>query len=323
MIKPPSFSTQPALQFPESLIAMSLNVIIWLVLISFCVSASASADNFTAESLDAFLEASAFQTVIQYRRHTGALYQALLPSNFSGMHVSVVRLRSKRLWKIGANFTFFQIPPRTMTNPHVKRLAIVYQDLGNRSPEYYAVPGYSLVTPVVGFQVFDVSNVGEKSMIRKISLDTGGNPVVVKFLAEQGSSRAQCIVFGADGRFNLSDVVISGAKDMSCYGHEDEGHFFSVVVPMERNIDDDHRNQKKKKPWFLWMVLFGTVVGLGVLILLVFVGLMSKKLLTTKKIQVMERQADEDLVLDTTWIRNSKMPCADVTRTQPTIDDFP
>ncbi|CAN1178200.1 hypothetical protein LINPERHAP2_LOCUS33539 [Linum perenne] len=304
------FSTQKAL-------TMSLNTI-WLVLISLlCVSASGDGlDNFTAESLDTFLEASAFQTVVQYRRHTGALYQALLPSNLSGMQVSVVRLRSKRLWNIGANFTFFQIPPRTMTAPHVKRLAIVYQDLGNRSPEYYAVPGYSLLAPVIGFQVFDVSNVSAKSMIRKISLDTGGKPVVVSF-PPQGSrtkdmSRAQCIVFGADGSFNLSEI----GRSNTCYVH-DQGHF-SVAVPVVRNGERFHK-RKQKHSWLLWMVM-GTVVGLVGLTLLGYLGLMSKKLLRTKKIQVMERQADEDLVLQTMWIRSSKMPCATVTRTQPSIE---
>ncbi|CAI0414794.1 unnamed protein product [Linum tenue] len=289
---------------------MGLNLI-WLLIIQLCISASADGlYDFTAESLDAFLEASAFQTVFQYRRHTGALYQALLPSNLSGIRVSVVRLRSRRLWNLGANFSNFRIPPRTMPMPHVKRLAIVYQDLGNRSSEYYSVEGYSFLAPVVGFQVFDVSNISARNMIRKISLDTGEKSVAVNFPGGRIKERsgAQCIVFGSDGSFDLREMEELDA----CYV-KDQGHF-SVVVPEE----GFHR--KEKKLWFLWMVV-GIVVGMAGLVLVAYFGfLLSKKLLKTKKIQVMERQADEDLVLQTVWIRSSKMPSAAVTRTQPTIE---
>ncbi|MCI27236.1 hypothetical protein A2U01_0048434 [Trifolium medium] len=42
----------------------------------------------------------------------------------------------------------------------------------------------------------------------------------------------------------------------------------------------------------------------------------------TKKIQAMEKQAIEDMVLESTWVGDSKMPSAAVTRTQPVLESI-
>ncbi|KAF9689274.1 hypothetical protein SADUNF_Sadunf01G0074900 [Salix dunnii] len=291
---------------------MSLNLI-WLLL-SLCFSPSVHClDIYSTDTLDAFLQESAFKSLVRHRAHTGALYKALLPANLSGLQVSIVRIRSRTLWKFGANFSNFQIPSRTMALPHVRRLAIVYQDLGNWSSRYYSVPGYSMIAPVVGFMVFNASNARAKR-IRKVSLDTNGKAIVIRFpnstiTESMVSSGAKCVAFSASGAFHLAEIN----QINECHS-QDHGHF-SIVVPQERRGKD----RRKQSLWYLWVI--GFALGFSVVAFLGYFGVVSLKLLKTKKIQVMERQADEDLVLETIWVGSSKMPYAAVTRTQPSLEN--
>ncbi|CAK7335659.1 unnamed protein product [Dovyalis caffra] len=289
---------------------MSLKII-WLVLSLYFSPFVGSLDNYTSDTLDAFLQDFAFKSLVRHRPHTGALYKGLLPANLSGVEVSIVRIRSRTLWSIGANFSNLQIPSRTMTLPHVKRLAIVYQDLGNWSSYYYRVPGYSLITPVIGFMVFNATNARAKS-IKKISLDTRGKAIVIRFTNSTITesmmfSGAKCVTFSASGIFHFSEI-----NQLNECHSQDQGHF-SIVVPQER------KENKKQSSWYLWVI--GFMIGFGVVAFLGYSGMVSLKLLKTKKIQVMERQADEDLVLETIWVGSSKMPSATVTRTQPNLEN--
>ncbi|KAK7358551.1 hypothetical protein VNO77_00484 [Canavalia gladiata] len=280
---------------------------IWLVILSLCCcSLVHSLDNTAAsESLNSLVQNFAFRSLVKHRPQTGALYDALLPRNLSGMDVSVVRLRSRRLWNKGANFSYFRIPPRTMSIPHVRRLAIVYQNLGNWSSHYYKVPGYSLISSVVGFMVFDASNVTDTS-IRNLTLNTMGQPISIQFpnVTFRGgtNSRARCVSFNANGTIQLAEMVSPGV----CYSRK-QGHF-SVVLPLE----------KEGRPWYLWVI--GFVLGFLCLILVGYTGSSSVQLLKAKRIQAMEKQADEDLVLESRWVGNSKMPSAAVTRTLPVLE---
>lgn len=293
---------------------MSQNFICLLLLTLFCCSSFVnSSDYLTSESLDASLQAFAFKTLVRHRPHTGALYKAILPSNLSSIDVSIVRLRSRRLWNRGANFSFFHIPSRTLPVPHVRRLAIVYQNLGNCSSQFYAVKGFSLITPVVGFLVFDASNVRAQS-IRKLSLiNTMGKPISINFpnfaLSDQGMlSKTRCVAFNGNGTVNLSEMGPPATAGV-CYCR-DEGHF-SIVVPAKR--------KKLKGLWYLWVG--GFVVGISGLILMGYAAMVSVRILKTKKIQVMERQADEDFSLESRWVGSSKMPSAAVTRTLPVLEN--
>ncbi|KAJ0105467.1 hypothetical protein Patl1_17592 [Pistacia atlantica] len=281
--------------------------IIWLVPCLYFFPFVHSSKNYTTNSLDEYLQDFAFKTLVHHRpHHSGALYKPILPANLSGTRVSIVRLRSRRLWNIGANFSNFHIPSRTITEPHARRLAIVYQDFGNWSSHYYSVPGYSIVTPVIGFMVFDAWNIRAK---RKLSLNTMGKPIVIRFfnssLSDGRVSKAKCVTFSPNGTLLMTEMSVPNV----CYS-QDQGHF-SIVVPL---------NLKKKHAlWYLWVIGFG--LGFAGLILIGYVGILSMKALKTKKIQVTERQADEDFVLDTIWVGRSKMPSATVTRTQPTLED--
>ncbi|XVF13028.1 hypothetical protein REPUB_Repub08aG0172100 [Reevesia pubescens] len=266
-----------------------------------------SLDNISNDSLDTFLQDFAFRALVRHRPLTGALYKASLPPNISGIEVSIARIRSRTLWKKGANLSSFHIPSRTVPVPRVRRLAIVYQNLGNWSSHYYRISGYSLITSVVGFMVFDASNTKAKSL-RSISLDTIGKPMSIhfsnlKYPDGMNSGAARCAVFCTNGTVHLSDMILPNV----CYT-SDQGHF-SVVVGLER----------KQRPWYPWVI--ETVLGFAGLVLTGYFGLVFIRLLKTKRIQAMERQADEGVIFGSRWVGSSKMPSATVTRTQPVLEN--
>ncbi|KAF5947205.1 hypothetical protein HYC85_013162 [Camellia sinensis] len=262
-----------------------------------------SFNNFTSdESLDVLLQDLAFKALLQHRPHTGALYKASLPANLAGMEISVVRLRSKTLWNRGANFSYIHIPLRsTLPMPHVKRILIVYTDLGNWSSYYYKIPGYSLVSSVVGFMAYDASNVSSNG-VTKISLDTTGKPMEIRFrdlTFPQDRIRRRCAMFSADGMVYLSDLSTENVCSSRNQG------YFSIVAPL-----------KRKKT-----VRKGFVLGFVGVVLVCVVGIVVVKFVAAKKIHKMEREAGEGEELETIWIGTSKMFSAAVTRTHPDLED--
>lgn len=258
-------------------------------------------------SMDAFLQETAFKTLIRRRPYTGALYRASLPANLSGMEVSVVRLRSRRLWEKGANFSHFGIPSNTLPVPHVRRMVIVYQDFGNWSASYFRIPGFSLLTPVVGFMVFNASSNTEPKNITKLSINTKENPIEIHFrdlkFPSGKSSNTRCAEFDENGAFHLTQM---GSPDV-CYSRK-QG-YFAVVSKLKR----------KKTSWYLWVI--GFVLGVSGMVVAGYAAMVSIRALKTKKIQIMEKQADEDLVLQSRWVGSSKMPSAAVTRTLPVLEN--
>ncbi|KAK6141053.1 hypothetical protein DH2020_025205 [Rehmannia glutinosa] len=105
----------------------------WLIIL--CIMSSAwlwplvqGSEIYTRYSLDSFLYNYAFKKIHSPR--AGKLYDNIpLPANLSGVKMSMVRLRTSSLWKNGANFSSFSIPPLILPRPFTKRVDIVYQDL--------------------------------------------------------------------------------------------------------------------------------------------------------------------------------------------------
>lgn len=286
---------------------MKWNFIFLVISFTFCPFVYTLQGN-ESISMDAFLQETAFKTLVRRRPYTGALYRASLPANLSGMEVSVVRLRSRRLWEKGANFSHIGIPSNTLPVPHVRRMVIVYQDFGNLSSSYFEIPGFSLQTPVVGFMVFNATSNIETKNITKLSINTMENPVEIHFpdmkLPSGKSSNTRCAEFDENGRFHLTQM---GSSLNVCYSKK-QG-YFAVVSKLKR----------KKKTWYLWVI--GFVLGAGGVVVGGYAAMVSIRALKTKKIQIMEKQADEDLVLQSRWVGNSKMPSAAVTRTMPVLEN--
>ncbi|XP_059636107.1 uncharacterized protein LOC132278332 [Cornus florida] len=263
-------------------------------------------DRYNPDSLNVFVHDYAYNAIV--KPHTGTLYNISLPANFSGMEVSIVQLRSRNFWTIGANFSSFQIPPRIVPMPLVKRLAIVYQNLGNWSNYYYSVPNYTLVTSVVGFMTYNAWNSSTRDNA-VLQLSIMGDPILVHFprISEPKGENVtmKCVRFGTDGSVEFSNMTLPNACIARGQGH------FSIVVPSS--------SEKKQRFWKWWVVGFG--VGLVGLVLGCLGGLLIYKLVKMKRLGEMEKQSEKSEALETRWIGMSKMPSASGIRTQPVLEN--
>ncbi|KAI3812771.1 hypothetical protein L1987_17483 [Smallanthus sonchifolius] len=278
-------------------------ILLMLLCSSFCsfVQSYDTKDSDAGEPLDVILHEHAFKALLSQQRYkTGTVYEVKLPANLSGMDVSYIRFRSKTLWRKGANFSSFQIPSRTLPMPFVKRIVIMYQDLGNLSSQFYnnTIPGYLLVSSVVGFRVYDASN-PTTTNARKIDFNTSDAPISVHFPDLKFPRGAKCASFGgSNGEFSLSDMSPGHVCYTRNYGR------FSVVVP-----------KRKKGGARVW---WG--VGAGFMTIS-FVGIMFVKIMNVKRLDEREMQMEEGSIdLETVWIGYSKMPCATITRTHPNLE---
>ncbi|GER33022.1 hypothetical protein STAS_09137 [Striga asiatica] len=260
------------------------------------------------QSLDATFHEQAFKSMINHHRVTGALYNTTLPKDLSGMKVSVVRLRTRTLYKSGATFSHFIIPPKTRPAARVKRVLIVYHELGNWSSSYYNIYGYSFISPVMGFLVYDASNFSGGGNFSTVGLNnTWGKPVRVEFdnLTAVENQTRFCAFFGVSGKMSLTRM---GSREDVCFG-KDEGHF-SVVVPIER--------QEKRDGPFWVMGLVAGIIGL------VAVGLAGTVALGTfvknRNRAVVKESDDQGECLESNWIGDSKMARAKATRTEPVLE---
>ncbi|XP_071695829.1 uncharacterized protein [Rutidosis leptorrhynchoides] len=276
-------------------------ILIILLCSSFCTYAQIS-----DEALDVILHEHTLKTLLSHKQKhgTGTLYDVTLPANLSGIHVSYVRLRSKTLWNKGANFSSFQIPSRTLPVPYVKRIVIMFQDFGNLSSKFYnrKVPGYTLMSSVMGFKVYDASNPIATS-VKHLDFNISDHaPILVHFRGLKFSPGAKCAYFGgSNGEVLLSDMNVGNVCYARSYGR------FSVVMP----------NRKKGRVWIRW--------GIGaafLTILVCFIGLMVMKMKKVKKLDEMVMQMENGSEeLETVWIGYNKMPCATRTRTPPNLEN--
>ncbi|XP_058092359.1 uncharacterized protein LOC131238770 [Magnolia sinica] len=280
----------------------------------FLYSYSESADNFSMSSLDDLIQDYAFKTLDRHR--TGILYKVPIPSNFSGIEASVARLKSGSFWSRGANFSDVGIPPGSIPIPFVRRVAIVYQNLANWSSYYYNVPGYTLVTPVVGFLAYNVSNFNSNSTT-KVSLRVTKDPISISFpsVSLRRDSMTKCARFDANGSVQLSEMTLQNV----CLTR-DQGHFSIVIPSIAPSPSPVVVVQKKKgRKWKVWVI--ACICGVVVLVLLGLVGMAIFKSVKRKKMVEMERKAQEGESLGSVWIGGSRMPSATFIRTQPTLEN--
>lgn len=261
--------------------------------------------SYDPESLDALIHKHAMNA--QAKKRTGTSLKVSLPANLSGIEVSVVRLRSGNFWERGVNFSSFYIPPRVLPFPFVKRLSIVYQNLGNWSTRYYSVPDYSLVAPVVGFVAYDASNLSAPGN-EALKFSILGDPILISFpnLEIKGKlGTLKCVKLGPDGFVQFRNIT----KENTCITQGD-GHF-SVAVQnpeVEKNI----------RVWKWYVVGFGG--AFFALVLSGVIGYTTFKLARSKKLRGMEAESENEVALDASSVGRSKMPSASMVRTQPTLE---
>ncbi|KAM3378587.1 uncharacterized protein LOC107879746 [Capsicum annuum] len=284
----------------------------WLLLLLLSLNVvRGSSDTSDRETLDSYIHEYAIKNISKLR--TGKLYDIHLPANFSGMEVSIVRVRSASFWRRGANFSFFRIPRRVLPWPFVRRFDIIYEKFGNLSSKYYDVSGYTFVTPVIGLLAYDASRGRENYGM--VELNTMGNQILVNFprisIPQDNNKKnvtMKCVRFVTNGTIEFSNVT----KNNTCIT-QGQGHF-AIVVPSLKPDDDE----KKDGKWKWWVIGFG--VGIVGLILLIVMATLICKCVGIKKRGNMEKQSEKSEALDTVWVGNSRMPSASGIRTQPVLE---
>ncbi|KAI4338378.1 hypothetical protein MLD38_023444 [Melastoma candidum] len=278
--------------------------VVHLAIWFFSGSMAGDSQVYDPHALDEFFQQFVNRTL--HHPRTGVLYNITLPGRYSGMEVSVIRMRSSTFWVRGTNLSAFYIPPRVILKPNVKTLGIIYQNLRNWSSSYYQVPGYRLVVPVVGFIAFDASK-SDGVGTQMLNLTVTGNPITVSFhpnRTEQGNNTVACVKFGYNGTAFLSNVTSPNSCVVQGQGH----YSLAILIPPSSR-------EKEKGAWRWWVL---GLAGGGIAIILM--GLCAWAVYETvmrNKIRGMESESERGIPLEVTWVRRSRMPSASMLRTQP------
>nr|KAJ0197388.1 hypothetical protein LSAT_V11C700343120 [Lactuca sativa] len=263
-------------------------------------------NNNNRNSLDEFFQDRAKRSIPMHP-HVGTLYKVPLPSNFTGMEVSVVHLQSSSVWAQGANLGYFHVPSRIIPEPNVTWLDIVFSNLGNWSSYYYNMPDYTFVTPILGFSAYGVTytrgqNGHFATTTTKLKLALVRRPIMVRF-PSLWLPKGQCVKFYSNGSTTITNMSLSHTCDVW-----DQGYFAIVVrAPPSHHI------------WRWWVCGFG--IGSIGLILCGFILFKVIRFFEKKKIQMMELQSEKTEVLHTTYVGHSRMPSAFGIRTQPVLEN--
>ncbi|ERM96531.1 hypothetical protein AMTRI_Chr09g16240 [Amborella trichopoda] len=257
-------------------------------------------------SIDELLQRYAFRA---FGRHpkTALIHPVPLPANMSGIDASAVRFRSGSLRRYGANLSEFSIRRGGVIRPYVRRIVLVRQNLGDRSPQFFNLTGFTLVSPIVGLLVYDASDLNATNP-RALELEATGEPISVTFGGE--AEAAMCVFFDSQGVMRF----LNRSRGGECLTLR-EGHVGLVVMAPP--------SPSRGRGWSsTWKVVVGSSVGglLGTVLL----GFLLVALLKFKKrsmIAEMERRAYEEEALNVSMVGHLRAPTATVTRTMPTIEN--
>ncbi|KAF7831212.1 uncharacterized protein G2W53_013545 [Senna tora] len=253
----------------------------------------------SARSLDALLQDYAFRAF--FRPRTGVPYDGAVPSNLTGISVSAMRLRSGSLRIRGVDrYKEFQIPIGVVEQPYVERLVLVYHNLGNWSDQFYPLPGYTYLAPVLGLLAYSAANLSA-SELPELDIRASDKPILIKFpdvksSPSSSSSSPKCVYFDLQGSVQF-DMLLPG----NVCSTVKQGHFSIVVEessppspspspsPSPRSWGEEEEEEVRR----------------------------SKK---DTKIQKMEWAAESNENLQIASIGGTKAPLALGTRTRPVIE---
>lgn len=283
---------------------------LFLLLLLFGMPFSGSAQNpgnlSAARALDAILQDYAYRAFVRPR--TGVPYDGTVPSNLTGMKISAMRLVRGSLKARGVSrYKEFEIPKGVIETPYVKRLVLVYQNLGNWSEVYYPPSNFTYLAPVLGLLAYNASNLSATNL-PELSIVASRDPIMVDFSnmgqAPSGST-PKCVWFSLQGSVNFGNMS-SGRKCLTT----EQGHF-SVVV---ESVGGKGKSRK------VWIIVGSVAGGLVLLILLAILGLWVKKHRHKRRVSRMQTAADTGEPLEMATIRGTTFPRAMLMRTQPVIE---
>lgn len=278
-----------------------------------------------AHELNALLQDYAYKAFGQPK--TGISYDATVPSNLTGIRVSAMRLRSGSLKTRGVNkFKEFEIPKDITVSPYVERLVLVYQNLGNWSNTYYDLPGYTYLSPVLGFLAYDAFNLSATNL-PELSIQVSGAPIAVHFTnakSPPSGSVPKCVSINLNGSVAFSSVILGNICLV-----RDQGHF-SVAIESIAPSPSPHATlnpptspPKKisKRNTKTWIIAGYAVGGLILFALLVLLVLWTKRFTQKKKMEQMEKSAESGENLRMAAVGDTRAPAAMVTRTRPILEN--
>ncbi|XP_074580123.1 uncharacterized protein LOC141836512 [Curcuma longa] len=285
---------------------------------------SPGASSSSASSLNALLQDYAYRALV--RPHTGVIYPGNVPSNLTGIGIAAVRLRSGSLRRKGIIFNEFEIPTGLIVQPYVRRLVLVYHNLGNWSSFYYPLPGYTYLTPVLGLLAYDATNLSATNL-PELSMVVSESFISINFTNAThvlSGTDARCVWFDVNGSPDFQQLVSINTCSTYRLGH------FSIVVnsseiapspvpslPPGPVPSPGGSKSSNSKAWKIAGGVVGGLVALAALTLIVYYIRQRKN----KKVAQLEQHADAGVSLQTARVGNTQIPVASGTRTLPVLEN--
>lgn len=295
---------------------------------------------------DTVLQKYAYRALIHPK--TGIIYDAQMPNNMSGIKVNAVRLRSGSLRSRGILYNEFDVPPGIVAKPYVRRLVLVYHNLGNWSSNYCNNFGFgfklrlNLVAPILGLLAYDYSNLSSGN-IEEIDIFATKKPISISFTSAvfPNELTPMCISFHLNGTVSVSNV--SGYPNV-CTTYN-QGHFSLAVESLvsapapstepiqvsgfapspSKQVPNSIPHvvaeiPKKQKTSTLRAALGPFLGGFTLLGMVGFLGYWLIRRREMSMITKLEYQADKGEALQTALIGNSRAPVAAGVRTKPKLE---
>lgn len=270
------------------------------------------------QALESVIQLAAFQ---QFDSHkTGNLYNVSVPAVSSGTF-QAIRLRSGSLRRYGVTINEFTIPRGCEVSPVPERILLVYARLVNTSLFQSLPGGFALASPVLSVFVYDATNLNSTQSPGKISVSTTTTLISIQFAS---SSNLVCASFDENSTGVNYTNLTQGACQVDHLGAFALARNVSVPSPSPTSAQSPMSATlpgSGKKNSNTWKIVVGSVVGgLALLILVSLLALGIEKRRKNAKLVKMEYQADQGETLQTTTVKNSRVPAAGDTRTQPTLE---
>ncbi|KAK9103484.1 hypothetical protein Sjap_020738 [Stephania japonica] len=264
--------------------------------------------------LDHVLGGYAFESYIRHNK-TGFLYKIRLPSNLSSIRANTVRFRCGSLHRYGTQVKEFHLAIGVEVQPCVERVLIVSQNLGDIWSslyyEDYNVPGYQLVSPILGLLAYDATFLNSTSP-SQVKISSGSKPITIDFSnltkINDPSIRPFCACFDFDGNVNVTEQVSNNICASTRHGH------FGLLV--EASLLQPPGKVSE------WKIIVGSAVGgiLGAFLLGLLVVALLVKVKRKAQMVEMERRAYEEEALQISMVGHVRAPTAAGTRTTPIIE---
>lgn len=299
---------------------------LWLLRPMKLGAQNVSTGNFSsARALDMILQDYAYEAFVRPR--TGIPYGGRVPSNLTGINITAMRLRSGSLRTRGVKmYKEFEIPTGVIVRPYVKRLVLVYQNLGILSEGYYPLPSHKYLAPVLGLLAYNASNLSATNL-PELDIRASGDPILVHFSSIRpapAGSVPRCVQFDLRGLVNFSDV-----ESGNTCSTKQQGHFSIVIESIAPSPSPTFPPPPGEGPGpspgpggtsRSWVVVGSVLGGLALLVLLALLVFWVQRFKKRKRIQRMERAADAGEALRVTRVGDTTAPAAMVTRTQPALE---